>query len=166
MTPPPTPTVHTPSEIAELKERYVEEYKDCFNPSEAAQRIGVPYKFITKWRRVDPDFKEAIQLAHEHCLDALEESAYRRALQGDNQMTTLLLKGRRSNVFAEKQKLDIKVAAVDVSQLSDAQLEAVANGADPRVVVATGGLPGLPENKSESRDGEEAEGEGSEPESI
>lgn len=120
----------------------------------ASETAGVPRRTIYEWRRADPEFAAAMDLAREEACDRLEEEARRRAYDGteepvfgrverdrDGQVGTVqkysdtllifLLKGNKPEKFRERVEHSGRVAhevtrGPDLSGLSADDLDAIA----------------------------------------
>lgn len=97
--------------------------RDGRTPKEAALAAGVGRTTIFDWRAEDPEFAAAWSAAVEEGIDRLENEAYRRAVEGverpvfqggqcvghtqeySDNLLTLLLKGRRPNVYNTERHL-------------------------------------------------------------
>ena len=114
----------------------------------------------TAYRRKDDDaaFAQAWQDALEDAADVMEREAFRRAVEGVDEpvyqggekvgvirkysdtLLTLMLKANRPAKYRER--VDAVNLNVDLSQMTDEQLERIAKGEDVRNVIASAGASG------------------------
>lgn len=89
-------------------------------PTKAARAIGIDRRTAYNWKEDDEEFSKAWDAATEESIDALEQEARRRGVEGvdkpvywqgeridtikeySDTMLSLVLKGRRANVFRDK----------------------------------------------------------------
>lgn len=79
-------------------------------PGCAAEAVGVARSTVYEWQKTDPIFAAKCNDAVATGIDKLESVAYKKALDGDNQMLTLMLKGRRADVY-NRQPVGTEVSA-------------------------------------------------------
>lgn len=108
-------------ETPDAKEKFVKALREGATVGEACKESNIGYRTSWDWREKDPEFAAAWAAAVEEGVDLLEAEARRRARDGtvktiynkDGQVVaeervysdplmTLLLKGRRKQVFSER----------------------------------------------------------------
>lgn len=112
-------------EVATLrgKAAFLKEFAQSGNILQAARKVGVGRRTVYTWLESDIHFKRLFDEAHEDALDALEEEARRRAVDGvlepvyqggekvgtirkySDALLTLLLKGKRPDTFRERHEV-------------------------------------------------------------
>ncbi len=90
-----------------IKERFLEAYARVGTVTHAARAVGATRQTINKWRRLDPEFNEAMAHAFEANTEALEATAFQRALgaggtKASDILLIFLLKARRPDVYADR----------------------------------------------------------------
>jgi hypothetical protein len=113
-------------DCAALREAFLEKLRQGYSVSKAASAIGMSTTQVWTWRYRDKDFeKHWIDAAHDG-IDKLEDEAYRRTHDGctrpvyqggvkvgevqeysDNLMALLLRRRRRSDLYGNKQLMDV-----------------------------------------------------------
>lgn len=159
------------------QEHFLDELRKCGNVRAACLKTKIERSTAYKARKEDEKFAEAWKLALEDAIDSLESEAWRRARDGNDKiilfqgkpvkigkrmliekeysdtLMALLLKAHRPDKFRER--ADTLNLNVDFSLLTDEQVERIARGEDPRIVVATPGTRGTGiETPSASESGE------------
>jgi hypothetical protein len=71
----------------------------------AAEACRLHRSTVYRWMAADPSFREAVNAAREVAVDALEDSAYARAMKGDVVLTIFLLKGNRPERYQDRAHL-------------------------------------------------------------
>jgi hypothetical protein len=102
------------------KARFLREFAICGNVHRSSQRVKVGRRTVYGWLEVDTAFKLLYDEAHADALDALEEEARRRAVDGvlkpvyqggihvgsireySDTLLITLLKGKRPETFRER----------------------------------------------------------------
>lgn len=123
------------------REQFISELLSHSNVAKACESIGVHRQTAYQYRDKHPDFKQEWDEAIERGTDALVQEAYRRAHAGveepiyylgevcgtvrkySDTLLIFLLKSHRPNVYRETVN-----HKVDVTQLSDEELERIARG--------------------------------------
>ena len=140
----------TPKFLAELARRGI--VKD------ACRAAGIDRKTAYRRKTDDSAFAEAWKDALDESADVMEREAFRRAVEGvdrpvfqggekigvvreySDSLLTLMLKANRPNKYRERaESLNLNL---DVSALTDEQLERIARGEDARLVIASAGAGG------------------------
>lgn len=75
------------------KEHFLREYSKTANVTRACREAGVDRKQWRRWMEHDEQFSFAFNEAREEAIDALEEEARRRAVDGTEQHTPIFYKG-------------------------------------------------------------------------
>ena len=109
------------------KRQFIKALAECGIVSRAAAAAGWTARTAYSLRKSNPEFKEMWDNAMEFAVDSLEMEARRRGQMGvskpvyqqgklvgytqeySDQLLTLLLKGRRKEVFGDSQKIDAEV---------------------------------------------------------
>lgn len=109
--------------VLKAKARFLKEFAQNGNVSVSCRAAKVGRRTIYDWLEVDPTFKGLYEEAHDEALDALEEEARRRAVDGVNEpvyqggekvgtvrkfsdaLLILLLKGKRPDTFRERHEV-------------------------------------------------------------
>jgi hypothetical protein len=68
----------------------------------AAEACQLHRSTVYRWMAADPAFRDAVNAAREVAVDALEDSAYARAMKGDVVLTIFLLKGNRPERYQDR----------------------------------------------------------------
>lgn len=104
----------------ERRQLFLEQLALGKSPASACKACDLGYTTVQEWRRADANFAEQWAEAVEHGVDLLEDEARRRAYEGcekpvfqggvqvgrivefSDTLMTVLLKGRRKKVFADR----------------------------------------------------------------
>lgn len=132
---------------------FIDELGECANVSASAAEAGVSRKTVYQERKADAGFAHAWDEAIETALDRAEGELYRRAVEGveepvfykgdivgairrySDTALIFMLKTRRRSIYGDRStNLNL-----DMSRLTTQQLERIANGEDPAIVLATPG---------------------------
>lgn len=81
----------------------------------AARVAGVHRATIYKWLDSDPAFAQAFSDCHEDTYDELEESGFKKALNGDPILTMFYLKAHRPK-FRDRMQVDIATVDDEIRQ--------------------------------------------------
>jgi hypothetical protein len=71
---------HSPEAKAAAKAQFLAHMAEDYDPSGAALAVGISRNTIYDWKRKDPQFSADWEDVHEACMDKLESSLYKRAL--------------------------------------------------------------------------------------
>lgn len=101
-----------------------------------ARKVGCAWATARKFIDTHPTVQRAYQDECESILDLAEAKVISAIKAGDSQMIRYYLstKGKRRG-YSERH--EVSTLNIDVSRLSDEQLRRIADGEDPRVVLAT-----------------------------
>lgn len=117
------------------QKKFLENLQKDFNMSSAAKSVGVCVQTIYKYMDDDENFKQLVEEARDIAVEEAEGEAYRRGVKGvektvwhqgqpvgveiqhSDRLLELFLKGRRPEVYGNKQSIDIQGSMnVEVSQ--------------------------------------------------
>lgn len=77
------------------------------NITEACKDIGITRDTYYKWKKSDPEFREAAENINEHLIDFAENSLLKQIENGNTTATIFFLKTRgKHRGYVEKQELD------------------------------------------------------------
>ena len=125
------------------------------NVGRACAAVGISRQTAYTWREADPDFALAWERAMKAGLLALEDEAHRRAFEGTDEpvfykgdecgsvrkysdtLAIFLLKTRRPDLYRDRQDVTTTTMAVNYADLTDDQLQRIANGEHPANVIAS-----------------------------
>ena len=143
---------HAGAEIPALKERFLEEYGSATRSLVgAARRIGKAAVTIWRWRQDDPVFNESVErirnTADEIRVAKVEDSMLARILRGKAAAaeTIFYLVNRSRGRWRHVQHIQQQQINVDLSNLTDEELQRVANGEDPVKVLSETRVPKGPQ---------------------
>jgi very-short-patch-repair endonuclease len=109
------------------------------NVRRACIAAGISRANAYKRRETDDEFRLAWDEAVENASDLLEGIYFTRAVEQSDRALEFLLKANRREKYGDKIQLDailkVLIEKLDFSTLSAAQIEALANGADPFTVL-------------------------------
>lgn len=107
-----------------------------------------------RWLEEDPLYREALELAKNAAADLLEAEAHHRAVEGIEKPTgwykgkpggfvreysdlllIFLLKGARPEKYRDRVEVRGALASIDVTKLSDEQIQRISNGEHPWAVL-------------------------------
>jgi len=92
---------------AEIKKRFIEEFAQSLNQTQACLKIGVPLSNVIKLLDRDRDFRLAKNLCEDTILDNIESRVYRDAEADDNKLAMFLLRTRRRKKFGNDNSTDV-----------------------------------------------------------
>lgn len=130
----PTKTTH---KKAGWQERFLTLLSETFSVTAAAAGSGTDRSYAYHCRRNDPDFAEKWDAALNAAIDRLEQAAYDRAIQTSDTLAIFLLKTRRPDLYRDQQHVQTTQLNINYSDLTEDQLERLANGEDPAAVLAS-----------------------------
>lgn len=87
--------------------RYLRSMARNLDPTKACKYAGVDRATVYRWREVDPEFVERLQLLYEFSTDNVEGAVYRRAMKMSTGDARLWLQARRRDVYGDR--LDINL---------------------------------------------------------
>ena len=129
------PTKPTPKR--EWRARFLELLAKTFSVSAAAQGAGIDRSSVYDHRKKDPDFAAQWDTALAQAIDGLEAAAYKRAAQTSDTLLIFLLKTRRPDLYRDRQDVTTTTMAINYADLTDDQLQRIANGEHPATVIAS-----------------------------
>ncbi len=101
-------TLRTPPTRARTRDwtpRFLEALGRDPRVSEAARQAGIGRRTVYDRRSADPEFAAAWDDVIAGTLDELEAEAYRRAVNGSDQLLMFLLRARRPKVYSERYRI-------------------------------------------------------------
>lgn len=120
------------------------------NVTRACRAARVTRPTVGRWLDEEPGFKELVEDAFEEATDGLEEEARRRAMKKSDALLMFLLRGYRKQKFGEASGVINQVFAgqqrtvVDVTKLTDDELEALTKIGQKLGIQGPPAAPGLP----------------------
>lgn len=119
------------------EDRFLTLLESTFSVAAAAAGAGIDRGTAYKRRENHPDFRAKWESALANAMDALEEAAYRRAREMSDTLAIFLLKTRRPDLYRDRQDVTTTTMAVNYADLTDEQLQRIANGEHPATVIAS-----------------------------
>ena len=110
---------HKYASKAHKKQQFLDAFSRMKTIWAASRAVGVSRNTIINWRKLDPEFRAAFEVADVECTEQLETVAHDRALKGkSDQLLIFLLKSRNPDKYKERVQhdLDPKVMDILVSQ--------------------------------------------------
>lgn len=123
----------------EWQERFLTLLESTFSVSAAASGAGIDRRTAYRHKENDPDFSAKWDEAISNAIDGLEEAAYKRAREMSDTLAIFLLKTRRPDLYRDRQDVTTTTMAVNYADLTDDQLQRIANGEHPATVIASTG---------------------------
>lgn len=143
---------HAGADLAVLKKRFLKEYGSATRSLVgAARRIGKAAVTIWRWRQDDPAFDGAVEsirnTADEIRVAKVEDSMLARILRGKAAAaeTIFYLVNRSAGRWRHVQHIQQQQINVDLSNLTEEELQRVANGEDPVKVLSETRVPKGPQ---------------------
>lgn len=130
------PTTKPTHKKAGWQERFLALLAETFSVTAAAAGASTDRSYAYECRRKDPDFAAKWDAALQSAVDRLEQAAYDRALQTSDTLAIFLLKTRRPALYRDQQHVQTTQLNINYSDLTEDQLERLANGEDPAAVLA------------------------------
>lgn len=90
----------------------------------ACEAAGIDRSTAYRWRGKDAQFKAAWDSAVQDAVDLVEDSAFRRAIDGSDRMTSLILKANR-DVYRDKTTVQQDVSIVGAREVLEKRLESL-----------------------------------------
>lgn len=119
----------TPKKVSEWGPIFLASLADTANVRLACKAAGIARKTAYQQRNRSKEFAAKWDEALEQACDVLEATARSRALTVSDTLLIFLLKAHRPEVYRE-QRQDL-VLDIDVTALTDEQLDRIANGENP-----------------------------------
>lgn len=116
--------------------RFLELLTKTFSVTAAAEGSGLERGYLYRLRKSDPEFAAEWDAAISKAIDGLEAAAYKRAAQTSDTLLIFLLKTRRPDLYRDRQDVTTTSITVDYSNLTDEQLQRIANGEHPASVLS------------------------------
>jgi len=129
-------TDSTPKKPA-WEDRFLTLLESTFSVAAAAAGAGIDRTTAYKRRDINPEFGKRWEIALSNAIDGLEEAAYRRAREMSDTLAIFLLKTRRPDLYRDRQDVTTTTMAVNYADLTDEQLQRIANGEHPATVIAS-----------------------------
>lgn len=126
-------------------EKFLKALTTSLGVSGAAKSAGIDRATAYRRRHADPAFAAAWDDALQQCVDNLEQVAADRARSGSDVLLIFLLKAHRPKIYRETTRAEN--INLDVSALTDDQVDRLAKGEDVASILATprAGGTGAPE---------------------
>ena len=119
------------------QDRFVEIFAMSLNVALAAQGAGVSRVSAYRERKKNPEFAAAWEDAREAAAERLEAAAFERARNISDTLLIFLLKSHKPERYRENYtQYNLNL---NLSELSDEQLERIAAGEPPESVIRSGG---------------------------
>lgn len=126
------------SDYGDWRDAFLEELSQKGIILDACEVAGVNRETVRRHRREDPAFNDAFLDARRDAADRLRRRYHDRAEKQSDQAMLTLLKNLDPDEYGDKAQLKAIVQYLDLSKLSEEQLERLANGDDPiRVLIGT-----------------------------
>lgn len=119
------------------EDRFLTLLESTFSVAAAAAGAGIDRGTAYKRREAHPDFRAKWEAALANAMDGLEEAAYKRAREMSDTLAIFLLKTRRPDLYRDRQDVTTTTMAVNYADLTDEQLQRIANGEHPATVISS-----------------------------
>ena len=119
------------------EDRFLTLLESTFSVAAAASGAGIDRGTAYKRRDLHPDFRAKWEVALANAMDGLEEAAYKRAREMSDTLAIFLLKTRRPDLYRDRQDVTTTTMAVNYADLTDEQLQRIANGEHPATVISS-----------------------------
>jgi hypothetical protein len=156
---------------AEAQAQFIAAYEVTGKVARSCRAAGIGRSTHYDWLTADPAYRERVEEAHELFVEGLEEEARRRAVEGvekpvgwymgvaggtvrehSDGLLQTLLKAERPDKYADRLELKGVLAGLDMSRLTDEQIDRITRGEHPLAVLSStadqqtqlGQLPRLP----------------------
>ncbi len=150
---------------ADRQATFLSAYADLGTVTKAAAEAGVASKTVYRWLAADPAFRADFELAKRAYIDKLEAEADRRAVQGvprpvgwykgvaggtvreySDSLLQFRLRALDPDRYADRVELKGALAKIDMSRLTDDQINRIAAGEHPLAVLGSSAdaFPQLP----------------------
>lgn len=131
------PSTDSTPKKPDWEDRFLTLLESTFSVAAAASGAGIDRGTAYKRREAHPDFRAKWEAALANAMDGLEEAAYRRAREMSDTLAIFLLKTRRPDLYRDRQDVTTTTMAVNYADLTDEQLQRIANGEHPALVIAS-----------------------------
>lgn len=131
------PVSNVTSKKRDWQDRFLTLLESTFSVSAAASGSGIDRRTAYRHKESDPEFSARWESALANAIDSLEEAAYRRAREMSDTLAIFLLKTRRPDLYRDRQDVTTTTMAVHYADLTDEQLQRIANGEHPATVIAS-----------------------------
>lgn len=132
---PKAPTNTTPKKMG-WQDRFIELLAVTFSVTSAAQGAGVDRSTAYRYKYEHPEFAARWDAAIGSAIDRLEQAAYERAVTMSDTLAIFLLKTRRPDLYRDQQHIQTTQLNINYADLTQDQLERLANGEDPSSVIS------------------------------
>lgn len=133
------PVSNVTSKKRDWQDRFLSLLESTFSVSAAASGAGIDRRTAYRHKDSDPEFSARWESALANAIDSLEEAAYKRAREMSDTLAIFLLKTRRPDLYRDRQDVTTTTMAVNYSDLTDEQLQRIANGEHPAAVISSTG---------------------------
>ena len=130
-------STHSTPKKPDWEDRFLTLLESTFSVAAAASGAGIDRGTAYKRRDLHPDFRAKWEAALANAMDGLEEAAYRRAREMSDTLAIFLLKTRRPDLYRDRQDVTTTTMAINYADLTDEQLQRIANGEHPATVIAS-----------------------------
>ena len=126
-----------PTAKREWRQRFLDLLAKTFSVTAAAEGAGIDRCHVYTVRAQDAEFATQWDAALARAIDGLEAAAYKRAAQTSDTLLIFLLKTRRPDLYRDRQDITTTAVNIDYSNLTDEQLQRIANGEHPASVITS-----------------------------
>lgn len=130
-----TPPAIAGSVYGDWRDRFLEVLSESGIVREACVAAGVSRKTAYAHRAAGSEFAEAWRLALQDAADAALVVYRRRALQQSDRAMEFFIKSRDPETFGQPGQLDLVLKYLDLTRLTNEQLDRIAGGEDPLSVL-------------------------------
>lgn len=130
------PVSNVTSKKRDWQDRFLSLLESTFSVSAAASGAGIDRRTAYRHKDSDPEFSARWESALANAIDSLEEAAYKRAREMSDTLAIFLLKTRRPDLYRDRQDVTTTTMAVNYADLTDEQLQRIANGEHPAAVIS------------------------------
>jgi hypothetical protein len=132
-------TKATPKKAKEApwQDRFLELFAISLNVALSAQGAGVNRTTVYREAERNNDFADKWNEAKQSAIERLEASAYDRAHKTSDTLLIFLLKSHKPGIYRETHHIQTTQLNINYADLTQPQLERLANGEDPATVIST-----------------------------
>lgn len=121
------------------RDRFLEVLSECGIVREACIAAGVSRKTAYHYRNSDASFAQEWKLALQDAADLALVEYRRRALQQSDRAMEFFIKSRDPETYGESAQIELVLKYLDMSKLTNEQIDRLAAGEDPFEVLFGGG---------------------------
>jgi very-short-patch-repair endonuclease len=130
-----TPKPIPGSVYGDWRDRFLEVLSEGGLVVEACVAAGVSRKTAYQWQKRDPEFAEDWRLAKQDAADIAFITYRKRGIQQSDRAMEFFIKSRDPETFGQPGQLDLVLKYLDLSRLTNEQLDRIAGGEDPLSVL-------------------------------